>query len=204
MRPRRRRGLVRGLARRHAHDSRQRRGGGDLARGYSTQSARRANERRAREATRRRRPTKARVVRHRVRDHARGNGEPELERAVLGAGDAGVVGTRRGENGRAAASRRGNGRGRKTPTRRMAEVFRFAVERDWSITRSVGGVYYVSPPRLRARIALKPAAAPPRARSRITLGPENPTSLRASENCKLNSFFLISSPIAGNASRHHG
>ena len=57
----------------------------------------------------------------------------------------------------------------------------FAVERDWSITRSVGGVYYASPTRSRARIALKPAAAPPRARSRITLGPENPTSLRASE-----------------------
>lgn len=80
---------------------------------------------------------------------------------------------------------------------------RFAVERDWSIPRSVGGVYYASPTRSRARIALKPAAAPPRARSRITLGPENPTSLRASRR---NPTELLFPPhfVAGNASRHHG
>ena len=65
---------------------------------------------------------------------------------------------------------------------------RFAVERHWSITRSVGGVYYASPPRSRARTALKPAAAPPRARSRITLGPENPTSLCVREEIQPNSF----------------
>ena len=79
---------------------------------------------------------------------------------------------------------------------------RFAVERDWSITRSVGGVYYASPPRSRARIALTPAAAPPRARSRITLGPENPTSLRVRE---LQTELLFPPHfVAGNASRHHG
>ena len=80
---------------------------------------------------------------------------------------------------------------------------RFAVERDWSITRSVGGVYYVSPPRSRARIALKPAAAPPRARSRITLGPENPTSLRVREELPTELLFPPHF-VAGNASRHHG